>query len=147
MIDRTPEVMSFPIYLHKDFIQVPLPVARLQAPCSSLFDLASELRPKPVPPVADRFMAYVHATFMKKVFHIPQREWKPYIKHNCNLNDLMTGFEIPKGYRIIHSCAAKSRINVKQVYFDRAEKIPAWLERGKQTCLQGPSYWAQQLAS
>jgi hypothetical protein len=67
-------------------------------------------------------MAYVHATFMKKVFHIPQREWKPYIKHNCNLNDLMTGFEIPKGYRIIHSCAAKSRINVKQVYLTEPKK-------------------------
>jgi len=39
-----------------------------------IFDLAYALRVKPVPPVPDRFIAYVHATFMNKVFHISQRE-------------------------------------------------------------------------
>ena len=39
-----------------------------------IFDLAYALRFKPVPPVPDRFIAYVHATFMNKVFHISQRE-------------------------------------------------------------------------
>jgi hypothetical protein len=98
MIDCTPEVMPFTIYLYKDFIKVPLPVARLQAPCSSLFDLACELRAKPVPPVPNGLIAYVHAKFMKKVFHISQREWKPYIQHNCELDDLRAGFELTKGY-------------------------------------------------
>ena len=72
MIDCTPEVMSFAIYLYKDFIQVPLPVARLQAPGPSLFDLACELRAKPVPPVPDRFIAYIYSTLMKQVFYVPQ---------------------------------------------------------------------------
>jgi hypothetical protein len=64
--------MSFSIYLYKNFIKVPLPITRLQAPCSSLFDLACELRAKPVPPVADRFIAYIHAKLMKQVFYVPQ---------------------------------------------------------------------------
>jgi hypothetical protein len=51
---------------------VPLPVARLQAPCSSLFNFACELRAKPVPPVPDSLIAYIHAAFMKKVFYVPQ---------------------------------------------------------------------------
>ena len=70
MIDCTSEVMSFSINFHKDFIKVPLPVARLQAPGPSLFDLAYELRAKPVPPVADRFIAHIYSTLMKKVFYI-----------------------------------------------------------------------------
>ena len=102
MIDCAPEEMSFPINFHKDFIKVPLPVARLQAPGPSLFDLARELRAKPVPPVADRFIAYIHAKLMKQVLHISQREWKSHIKHNCKLDDLGAGFEIAKGYRIGH---------------------------------------------
>ena len=100
MIDCTPEVMSFAIYLYKDFIQVPLPVARLQAPGPSLFDLACELRAKPVPPVPDSLIAYIYATLMKQVLHISQREWKSHIQHNCKLDDLWTGFEVAKGYRI-----------------------------------------------
>jgi hypothetical protein len=70
MINCTPEVMSFSIYLYKDFIKVPLSITRLHAPGPSLFDLACELRAKPVPPVPDRFIAYVHASFMQKIFHV-----------------------------------------------------------------------------
>ena len=55
-----------------------------------------------MPPVPNGFIAYVHATFMQKVFHISQREWKPYIQHNCELDDLRAGFEITKGYFIGH---------------------------------------------
>ena len=57
--------------------------------------IACELRANPVPPVADSFIAYVHATFMKKVFYISQREWKPYIKHNCKLDCSSSGFLAP----------------------------------------------------
>ena len=35
-----------------------------------LFDLASALRAKPVPPVADRFIAYIYSTLINQVFHI-----------------------------------------------------------------------------
>ena len=55
-----------------------------------------------MPPIPDRFIAYIHAAFIKKVFHISQREWKSHIKHNCKLDDLRTGFEIEEGYRSGH---------------------------------------------
>jgi hypothetical protein len=86
--------MPFPIYFHKDFIQMPFPITGLQAPGPSLFDLARELRAKPVPPVADRFIAYIHATLMKQVFYVPQCEWKPHIQHHRKLDNLWTGFEV-----------------------------------------------------
>ena len=64
--------MSFPIYLHEYFIQVPFPITGLHFPCPALFDLACELRAKPMPPVTNGFIAYVHASFMQEVFHISQ---------------------------------------------------------------------------
>ena len=94
--------MSFSFYLHKDFIKVPFPITGLHAPCSSLFNFACELRAKPVPPVADRFIAYVHASFMQKIFYISQWEWKSHIQHHRKLDDLWTGFKIAERYRIGH---------------------------------------------
>ena len=72
MIDCTPEVISFPIYLYKDFIKVPLLVTSPHSPCSSLLDLACELRAKPVPSVPDRFIAYIYSKLMKQVFYVPR---------------------------------------------------------------------------
>jgi hypothetical protein len=86
--------MSFPINFHKDFIKVPLPVARLQAPGPSLFNFACELRAKPVPPVPDRFIAHIYTTLMKQVLHISQREWESDIQHDSKLDNLWTGFEV-----------------------------------------------------
>jgi len=34
--------------------------------------------------------------------------WKPYIMHNCVLDDLGTGFEIAEGYRIGHGLDANT---------------------------------------
>ena len=42
----------------------------LHTPCPALFDLACELRAKPMPPVPNGFIAYVYASFMQKVFYI-----------------------------------------------------------------------------
>ena len=76
---------------------MPLTITRLQAPGPSLFDLARELRAKPVPPVPNGFIAYVHASFMQEVFNISQREWEPHIQHDGKLDDLRAGFEIAEG--------------------------------------------------
>ena len=64
--------MSFTIYLHKDFIQVPFSITGLHAPCPALIDVACELRAKPMPPIPNRFIAYINASFMQKVFYISQ---------------------------------------------------------------------------
>jgi len=106
--------MSFSIYLHEDFIKVPLPVARLQAPCSSLFNFACELKAKPVPPVQDSFIDDIYTTLMNQVFYFPQREWKPHIQHHRKLDDLWTGFKVAEGYRIGHSWVANCRDSLQQ---------------------------------
>ena len=58
--------------MNRTFIRVPLPMTGLHTPCTELFDLACKLRAKPMPPVTNGFIAYVHASFMQEVFHISQ---------------------------------------------------------------------------
>ena len=55
-----------------------------------------------MPPIPNRFIAYVNASFMQEVFYISKLEWKPHIEHNCKLDDLRAGFEIAERYRIGH---------------------------------------------
>ena len=69
-------------------------------------DLACKLRAKPLLTVPDSFIAYVHASFMQKVFHIPQCKWEPHVQHNCKLDDCGAGFGIAEGYRIGHGIDA-----------------------------------------
>ena len=101
-------------------IVVSFQVTRLHTPYPSLFYLTCKLRAKPMPPISNEFIANIYATFMKKVFHVSEWKWKPHVQHYRKLDDLGAGFEIAKGYRIRHSWAAKSRIDVRQVYSDRA---------------------------
>jgi hypothetical protein len=51
---------------------VPFPITGLHSPCPALFDLACELRAKPMPPIPNRLIAYVNASFMQEVFNISQ---------------------------------------------------------------------------
>ena len=44
----------------------------LDSPCPALFDLVCKLRAKPMPPVPNGFIAYIHASFMQQVFYISQ---------------------------------------------------------------------------
>ena len=94
MINCTPQIMSFTIYPHNDFIQVPSPVTGLHTPCPALFDLACEVIAKPVPQVANRFIAYIYSRFMKQVFYIPKSDWKSHIHHDCKIDNFKTGFEV-----------------------------------------------------
>ncbi|WP_254437387.1 hypothetical protein [Ruegeria arenilitoris] len=47
-------------------------------------------------------MAHVDASFMKQIFDIPKREWKPNIQHYRKTDDFGTGFEVLEGGRIVH---------------------------------------------
>ena len=40
--------------------------------------------------------------------------WKPYMKDNCELDDLRTGFKIAEGYRIRHCLDANTQHAVGQ---------------------------------
>ena len=69
--DRT-EIRLFIInVLMKCHFEKAVPKAVLSCKNEQL-DLACELRAKPVPPVPNGFIANVHASFMQKVFYIPQ---------------------------------------------------------------------------
>ena len=94
--------------------EVPFPITGFHSPCLALFDLACKLRPKPMPQVPNRFIAYVHTSFMQKVFHISQWEWKPHIKHNCKLDDLRASFEIAEGHWSGHGWIAMFPITIRQ---------------------------------
>ena len=73
-------------------------------------DLACELGAKPVPLVPDRFIAYIHSTFMKQVFKNSHWLWKSRIKHYCTLDEFRTGFEVAAGKLIRHSRIAACQI-------------------------------------
>jgi len=67
-----------------------------------------------VPPVPDRFIAYIYSTLMKQVFYVPQLEWKSHIQHHRKLDYFRAGFEIAKGYRIGHVTEVNFHDAVKQ---------------------------------
>ena len=97
MIDGAPQVMRLAINLHKDLIEVPLPLVDLAyIACPADADLSSEHRPKTINPEPYALMANVDAAFMQQIFHIPQRQRKANVHHHCELNDLGRCFEISK---------------------------------------------------
>ena len=72
------------------------------------------MRAELVPPIPYGFITCVQATFLKKIFYVPQGNWKSHIKHNCKLDDLRAGFEIAEGYRIGHGLEANFLSTVGQ---------------------------------
>jgi hypothetical protein len=95
MINRSPKVLSPTTDLHKDLVQVPLPLRTLLHTLRSTFaDLVREVSAEPIDPVTDRFVANVDAAFMEQVFNIPQLQRKSDIHHDCKLDDLRRGFEV-----------------------------------------------------
>lgn len=95
MIHSPPKVMPLAIHLHENFVYAPLPFAV----CSQLLNtrssnFSSKHWAKPVPPIPDSFVADIDPAFVKQVFDIPQRKWKPNVQHHCKTNDLGTGFEV-----------------------------------------------------
>ena len=60
------------------------------------------MRSKTVPTLPTRLIAHNHTAFIQEVFYIPHSEWKHHIKHHCKLDELKTGFEKAKGYRVRH---------------------------------------------
>ena len=55
-----------------------------------------------MPTIPYGLVAHIYTALMKKVFDISQRQWKPYIQHNCKLDDLRTGFEVLEGGALCH---------------------------------------------
>ena len=100
----------------KHLISIRVAISNYWTACSPPYAswLACELRAKPMPPVPYEFIANIHTAFMQEVFYISQWKWKPHIQHNCELDDLRTGFEIAGRNFIGHSLIANCRGSSQQ---------------------------------
>ena len=97
-----------------------VPKAVLSCKIEHLY-LACELRAKPVPPVPNRFIAYIYSTLMKRVFYVTQWKWKSQIQHWRHPDDLWTGLEVAKGKSIGYSWVANCNVYCgKAVYSENA---------------------------
>jgi hypothetical protein len=78
-----PQIMSFSIYFHKHFVQVPSPIGMIAGGMKSLLpDLAREQWTKSLPLIAHGFMTNVDAAFMEKIFDVAKGQRKPDIHHH-----------------------------------------------------------------
>ena len=73
MVDGALKVMLDAIDLHKDLIEMPLPLSML-AHVGGAFrsDLAGEDWTKPVDPKTNAFMANIDAPFLEEIFHVSE---------------------------------------------------------------------------
>ena len=81
VIDSPSQIVSVAIDLYEGLVEVPAPVriCVLMNPTFSYFDC--ENWAEPVPAKSYHLMADVDALFMKEVFNITERWWKPHILH------------------------------------------------------------------
>ena len=95
MVDSSPKIVGLAIDLHKDLIEVPLPLRDLAHVARSAdADLAGEHRAETVHPLPHALVANVDPAFVEEVFNIAQREREPDIHHHRELDDLGRRLEI-----------------------------------------------------
>ena len=103
MINSSPKIMGLTVDFHKDLIKMPFPIWVFGNWVHSfLADLPSEEWAKFVPPIPDRFMANINASFMEEIFYISKRKWKSDIHHHGETNDLRWCFKIAKRIGILY---------------------------------------------
>lgn len=103
MIHGTPKVMLLAIDLYENLIQVPLPIG-IGAEILDAFpaDLGGEYRAEPIPPKADRFVAYVDATLVQQVLDILKRKRETDIHHHRQANDFWATMEVLERVAFCH---------------------------------------------
>ena len=113
MFDSPPTVVRFAINLHEDLVQMPSPIYARTRMIDPIFPyLSSKNGTKPVSAIANGFMTNTDAPFMKKVFHIAERKWKPHIHHDGQPDDLGRRLEIAKRVVISHLKTIENRPSV-----------------------------------
>lgn len=73
MIDCTPQVMRLSVYLHKDLIEVPLPLrdlTHIAGPADA--DLAGKHRAETINPEPHALMADIDSAFVQQILDIAQ---------------------------------------------------------------------------
>lgn len=111
--------MCFTVDPDEHLIQVPSPGRIRSLLNTTLSDLRSEQRTKPVPPETHGFVADIDPAFEQQIFDLPQRERIANVHHHREADDLGRTVEIAE--RIAHR--GKLRIApapLKPVYSDNA---------------------------
>jgi hypothetical protein len=110
VIHSPPKVVRLTVDFHKDLVQMPLQFGvSLQLLNAFLSYLGGEHWTKSVSPIPNSFMTDINAAFMKQVFDIAKREWKPDIEHYRKADDFGTGFEISKWAVFDHRQTLRNR--------------------------------------
>jgi hypothetical protein len=97
VIDGTPEVVHLAVDLHVDLVEMPPPMregAHMLTPFPA--DLASEHRPKPIPPEPHRFAADVDAALEQQLLDVPKRQRIPNVHHDDQPDHLRRGVKSAK---------------------------------------------------
>jgi hypothetical protein len=110
VIHGPPKIVRLAVILHEYLVQKPLPV-RICAHLTDPFPekLSGKHLAKTVPSKSNSFVADVDATFVQKIFHIPQRERKTSVHHHGQADDLRARFDVPKGGTFCHPERLSSR--------------------------------------
>ena len=112
-LPRDPHAKQGPV------LSPPLPGAlRVEA---NLANLRGKQWTEPVPPVAHRLVADLHASFVEQVLHIPKRQREPDIHHHRQAYDRRAGAEVAKWAALGHiGSLARSPARLKPHRPDRA---------------------------
>ena len=95
MINCSPKIVPFPVDLHKNCVQMPLPILVSDGPSSPfLRNLCSKHLPETLPPKPNCFMTYIDTPLVKKVSYIAKRKWEPNIQHYSKADNLWACFKI-----------------------------------------------------
>jgi len=110
MINGTPRVMRHSINLHKNLIQMPLPVRTCAHPADPVSpDLSSKHRAKSIPPVPHRFVTDVDASLVQQVLDVSERKWKANVHHDRQANDLRAAVKVLEGVFFHHMQKLRNR--------------------------------------
>jgi len=73
VIDRSPEIVRHAVYLHENFVQMPLQLCPRTHPVSALSPyLGSEHRPEPVPPEPEHLVTEIDTALVQLVVDVPK---------------------------------------------------------------------------
>jgi hypothetical protein len=102
VIHRSPQVVPLAVDLHEHLVQVPPPVAGLNALDAALPDFGGEDRAKAMPPKPDGLMADLDAALVQQILDVPQREREPDVHHNRQADDFGRRLEVLEGAGFAH---------------------------------------------
>ena len=72
-IHSPPEIVCLPVDLHENLVEMPSPIRICMGLNSPLSYLRCEHGAETVPPISNRFMANIDATFVQQIFNVAKR--------------------------------------------------------------------------